>query len=90
MPNPISANSKIGRLPYLSLSAPMKGEKKNIIKAYANVSQLPYFAATVISPPVSCLIRPGRTGIMIPNPITSISIVININPSAALRLTVIS
>jgi len=59
----------MGRLPNLSLKLPIKGAKTNWVIAYAKVIQPPTFAASLISPCISSSMRPGITGMMIPQPI---------------------
>jgi hypothetical protein len=44
-------------------------------------------AASEIPPPVNCEINLGKTGMIIPKPIISMSIVMKIKPSAAFLLT---
>jgi hypothetical protein len=56
------------------------------MEAYANISQLPYFEAVLISTCFNWVIKVGVTGIIIPKPIISISKVINIKPTAAFLL----
>ncbi len=53
------------------------------MKAKAKVRKLPYLEASETSTPLSWVINPGITGIIIPRPITSISSVKKIKPIAA-------
>ena len=51
--------------------------------AKAKVSQPPYFDASLISPCINSAMSFGITGIIIPQPVISINMVINIKPMAA-------
>jgi hypothetical protein len=55
----------------------------NCITANENINHPPYLLASDIVPPVMLVNSLGMTGMMIPNPMTSISIVKKINPIAA-------
>ncbi|MNY61216.1 hypothetical protein D3C86_1978750 [compost metagenome] len=73
----------MGLRPNLSLRLPINGANINWVIAYANVSQPPYFAASLTSPCINSLINFGITGIIIPQPVISINIVMKIKLIAA-------
>ena len=73
----------MGLRPNLSLKLPIRGANINWVIAYANVSQPPYFAASLTSPCINSLISFGITGIIIRQPVISINIVMKIKPIAA-------
>jgi hypothetical protein len=59
------------------------GEKINCIMANENIRKPPYLLASATDPPIMPDNNLGITGMIIPNPITSIKSVKNINPIAA-------
>src|SRR5690606_31960893 len=77
---------KMGLRPYLSLKPPITGAAKNCTNAYENISHPPYSEASLSPSPLSSIISFGKTGIIIPRPITSIKRVTKINPTAAFFL----
>src|SRR6266849_2374506 len=80
---------RTGRRPYRSDSAPSNGANMNCISAQV-VPKSPKISAPLAgSPPTKLTTRPGRTGIMIPNPRVSKRTVANMNARAALLAPVL-
>jgi hypothetical protein len=73
----------IGLRPNLSLKLPTNGANRNWVIAYANVNHPPYLAASLISLWINSLINFGITGMIIPQPVISINMVMKMNPMAA-------
>ena len=72
-----------GRLPKRSLRLPISGEKSNCIMANTEIKYPPHRLVSFIGMCLSSEMRLGITGIMSPQPITSIVMVTKINPIAA-------
>src|SRR5579871_1098998 len=85
MPKPNNENKIIGLRPYLSLRFPITGANKNCMIAYVDKRMPPDVLASLTGIFLSPAISLGITGMITPNPIESINMVIKINPNAAFR-----
>ena len=84
-PRPRHDTRITGRRPYLSDNAPWIGALKNCTSENANANSPVQYAAVEVSPPTNSCTRCGSTGMITPNASTSISTVMKMKTSAALR-----
>src|SRR5579862_598997 len=82
MPSAIREMISTGRRPKRSLRLPKTGAHKNCIKAKTNISQPPQLAACERPSPVRAVMILGVTGMMMPRPIVSTSMVMKMKASA--------
>jgi hypothetical protein len=65
--SPPRETSRMGRRPNRSDSMPRIGPQKSCIRPQTVAKTTFHSEAAAVSPPVNCLMRLGRTGIMMPN-----------------------
>src|ERR1044072_5929735 len=85
MQKPPKEKSITGRRPYLSDRAPSSGAQTNCMMAYVTLSHPPILAALLTSVWPRVASRLGITGMMMPQPMTSISMVMKMNVSGDLE-----